>query len=148
MAEVPKYTTFNVVLDSGAGAHVMNTKDCKGNKVKESEMLKLGASFKAANGTAIKHHGQVELNILVKDSAGRKRPITSKLEAADVTKALWSVGLICDAGLNAQFTAKRAVIQHANGVEVMVSHRNNRGLYTAEVEIANPDHADFGRQGA
>ena len=148
MAEVPKYTTFNVVLDSGAGAHVMNTKDCKGYKVKESEMLKLGASFKAANGTAIKHHGQVELNILVQDSTGRKRPITSKLEAADVTKALWSVGLICDAGLNAQFDAKRAVILDANGVEVMVFHRANRGLYTAEVEIANPDHVDFRRQGA
>jgi len=85
---------------------------------------------------------------LVKDSAGRKRPITSKFDAADVTKALWSVGLICDAGLNAQFDAKRAVILDANGVEVMVFHRANRGLYTAEVEIANPDHVDFRRQGA
>jgi hypothetical protein len=58
------------------------------------------------------------------------------------------VGLICDAGLNAKFGSKRAVIMDAKGVEVMVFHRANRGLYTAEVEIANPDHEDFRRQGA
>ena len=77
-----------MVLDSGAGAHVMNAKDCKGHKVRESEMQKAGASFKAANGTIIRHHGEVELHLMVKDSAGKKRPVTSKFEAADVTKAL------------------------------------------------------------
>ena len=148
MAEVPRYTTFMVVLDSGAGVHVMNVKDCKGHMGKESEMQKMGASFKAANGTTIRHHGEVELNLLVKDSAGKKRPVTSKFEAAGVTKALWSVGRICDTGLDAQFNATRAVIRDAKGVEIMVLHRANGGLYTAEVEIENPDHVDFRRQGA
>ena len=148
MAEVPKYTLFTMVLDSGAGAHVMNVKDCKGHNVKESEMQKMGASFKAANGTTIRHHGEVELKPIVKDSKGKTRPVTSKFEAADVTKALWSVGRICDGGLNSEITATRAVIREANGVEIMVFHRANGSLYTAEVEIENPDHVDFCRQGA
>ena len=148
MAETPKYTVMTVVLDSGAGVHVMNPRDCKGYPVQPSELAKLGAAFKAANGTTIKNHGQVELNIVVKDSQGNRRPITSKFEAADVTKALWSVGLICDAGLDAKFNAKTATILDTNGKEVMVFHRPNGGLYTAEVEIANPNHPDFRRQGA
>ena len=148
MAEVPKYVALTVVLDSGAGAHVMNPKDCKGHPIKASDLMKAGASFKAANGSLIKNHGQVELNILVRDSQGRRRPITSKFEAADVTKALWSVGLICDCGLDARFDSKKAVISNAKGEEICVFNRKNGGLYTAEVEIQNPDHADFRRQGA
>ena len=34
MAEVPKYVALTVVLDSGAGAHVMNPKDCKGHPIR------------------------------------------------------------------------------------------------------------------
>jgi hypothetical protein len=148
MAEVPKYVSLTVVLDSGAGAHVMNPKDCKGHPIKESDLMKAGASFKAANGSLIKNHGQVQLNMMVRDSKGQRRAIKSKFEAADVTKALWSVGLICDAGLDAKFNAKQATILDANGIEVMVFNRKNGGLYTAEVEILNPDHADFRRQAA
>jgi hypothetical protein len=148
MAEVPKYQNLTIILDSGAGAHVMNPKDCKGHPIKESDMMRVGAAFKAANGTTIRNHGQVELNILVKDSKGQKRPITSKFEAADVTKALWSVGLICDCGFDAQFDAKQARIKDADGKEIMVFTRVNGGLYTADVEIANPAHPDFRRRGA
>ena len=110
-------------------------------------MTKLGASFKAANGTAIKNHGQVQLQFLVKDSQGRRRQISSKFEAADVTKALWSVGLICDCGLDAQFNKHRAMIRDGDGNEVCVFPRVNGGLYAAEVEIPNPAHPDFGRPG-
>ena len=118
------------------------------SSMKTADLMRAGASFKAANGTVIKNHGQVELNIMVRDSKGQRRPITSKFEAAAVTKALWSVGLICDCGLDARFDAKKAIISSANGEEVCVFHRKNGGLYTAEVEILNPDHVDFRRQGA
>ena len=148
MAEVPKYLTLTVVLDSGAGAHVMNHKECPGYKVRESAMSKMGATLKAANGSTIRHHGQVQLNIVAKDSNGEKHRITSNFEAADVTRALWSVGLICDCGLVANFNAERAQITDQSGKEVCVFPRVNGGLYMAEVEIMNPIHADFPGQGA
>ena len=148
MAEVPKYLTMTIVLDSGAGAHVMNSKECPGYKVQPSEMHKMGATLKAANGTAIRHQGQVSLNIVAKDSKGEKHKITSKFEAAEVTKALWSVGLICDCGLDAKFNAKQAVVSDKSGKEVCVFPRERNGLYMAEVEIPNPVHPDFHGQGA
>ena len=41
-----------------------------------------------------------------------------------------------------------ARIKDADGKEIMVFTRVNGGLYTADVEIANPAHPDFRRRGA
>ena len=145
-AEIPLYLDLKVVLDSGAGAHVVNRKECPGYEVRESAMMKSGAAFRAANDSQIKNHGEVRLNIVAKDSGGGIHNISSKFEAADVTRALWSVGLICDAGLNVQFNAAKATVSDKSGTELCVFPREN-GLYVATVQIANPRHPDFRRQG-
>jgi len=146
VAEVAEFLEIKVVLDSGAGAHVMNKRDCPGYEVKESPMTKSGAAFKAANGTVIKNYGEVRVEMVAKDSHGGVHNISSKFEAADVTRALWSVGLICDAGLDVKFTKTRASVVNPQGVEVCAFHREN-GLYVAAVKIRNPKHADFQRPG-
>jgi len=146
MAEVPEFLEIEVVVDSGAGAHVMNKRECPGYAVHESELAKAGASFKAANGTPIKNYGEVRLELLSQDSKGKTHNIKTRFEAADVTRALWSVGVLCDAGLDVKFTKEKAVVLDPNGVEVCVAYRKN-GLYVSKVKIRNPKHAGFHRQG-
>jgi hypothetical protein len=68
-----------------------------------------------------------------------------------VTRALWSVGLICDSGLNAIFKATHAVVQDKGGREVCYFERKH-GLYVTTVKLLNPLYQEsnqgFQRQGA
>ena len=109
-------------------------------------MAKAGATFKAANGSPIKNFGEVRLELVAKDSKGTSPHIKSKFEAADVPRALWSVGVLCDAGLDVKFNSEKAVVMDKNGVEVCVAYRKN-GLYVSKVKIRNPKHAGFQRPG-
>ena len=147
VAEVPEFVDVKVVLDSGAGAHVMNKSDCPGYEIKDSAMTIAGAAFKAANGSTIKNYGEVRVEMVAKDSKGGSHNISSKFEAADVTRALWSVGLICDAGLDVKFTKTKASVVNASGTEVCSFNREN-GLYLATVKIRNPRHPSFQRPAA
>ena len=72
--------------------------------------------------------------------------ISSKFEAADVTRALWSVGLICDAGSDVKFNKNKASVMNSSGVELCAFNREN-GLYVANVKVRNPKHPDFQRPG-
>ena len=109
-------------------------------------MSKAGAAFLVADGGRMKNYGEVKLNLMSPDSQGEAHRITSKFEVADVTRALWSVGLICDSGLDVKFTSKRAWVLDPSGKELCVFHRTN-GLYIADVRIENPIHEDFQRPG-
>ena len=146
MTEIPRYLILKVVLDSGAGAHVVNKSSCPGYTVRESEMSKAGAAFLGADGGRIKNYGEVLLNIMTKDARGNERPVTSKFEVADVTRALWSVGVICDSGLKVDFDADKASVRDPSGREVCIFYRVN-GLYVADVKVENPLHEDFQRRG-
>ena len=148
IAEIPRYLILKVVLDSGAGAHVINRKSCPGYEVTESEMSRAGCSFRGADGGKIANHGQVLLNLLAPDSEGHGHKILSKFEVADVTRALWSVGLICDSGLKVTFSKTNAYIKDPEDNELCVFTRSGeQGLYIADVKIQNPNHPDFQRPG-
>ena len=145
---MPKYTKIKVALDSGAGAHVINKKDAPGHKITPSAMSKSGAAFLAADGGRIRNYGEVQVNLMTFDSAGNAHPVSSRFEAADVTRALWSVGLICDSGLRVEFSSKTAMVLDPAGRENCAFERVN-GLYVTEVQVENPMHeAGFHRQGA
>ena len=148
IAEIPRYLILKVVLDSGAGAHVINRKSCPGYEVTESEMSRAGCSFRGADGGKIANHGQVMLSLLAPDSEGHGHKILSKFEVADVTRALWSVGLICDSGLKVTFSKTNAYIKDQEDNELCVFTRSGeQGLYIADVKIQNPNHPDFQRPG-
>jgi len=144
--DVPRYTKLKVALDSGAGAHVINKSAVPGHSVQPSAMSQAGAAFLAADGGRIENQGEIRLNLLSHDSKGQCHKISSKFEAANVTRALWSVGLICDSGLLVHFNSDRATVSEKGGKELCVFVRTN-GLYVAEVDVENPQHAGFQRQG-
>ena len=145
LAEIPKYIWLQVILDSGAGAHVINRKMCPGYVIEESAMSRAGTAFRGADGGKIKNYGQVTLNLLSPDSEGNGHNIASRFEVADVTRALWSVGLITDSGLKVSFSKTNAYVHDQQGKELCVFTRQN-GLYVADVKIKNPMHEDFQRR--
>ena len=108
-------------------------------------MSQAGAAFLAADGR-IANHGEVKLNMVAHDSKGHKHDTSAKFEAADVTRALWSVGVICDSGLSVKFTSEHATVSDRSGKELCLVHRTN-GLYIAEGEVENPNHQGFQRRG-
>ena len=142
----PKYTVVEVVLDSGAGLHVISRKMITGNDVEESELSRMGAGFVAANGDRLDNYGQVMLSILTPDASGAEHEIRSKFEVTDVTRPLWSVGLICDSGLLVNFSKESATVSSKEGKVLCYFQRVN-GLYIAKVKIKNPKHPDFRRPG-
>ena len=101
-------------------------------------MSRAGAAFLAADGGRIANYGEVKVNMLSFDSRGTAHRISSRFEAADVTRALWSVGLICDSGLKVRFSSEKAVVEDQRGNEVCVFNREN-GLYIAEVQVESPE---------
>ena len=145
VADIPKFLCLQVIVDSGAGAHVISKKMIPGYLVEESEMSRAGTNFRGADGGKIKNHGQVFLNLMAPDSDGNGRDISSKFEVADVTRALWSVGLITDSGLKVSFSKTTAHVHDQHGKELCVFHRTN-GLYVADVKIKNPMHKEFQRR--
>jgi hypothetical protein len=79
------------------------------------------------------------------DSRGIEHEISSKFHVADVTRALWSVGVICDAGLEARFKADAAVVCKPDGTPVCHFVRK-KGLYVTKVKVKNPLFEGFQRQ--
>ena len=146
-ADVPRYVTMEVVLDSGAGAHVANKCHVPGYRVVPSALSKLGAAFVAADGGKINNQGEALLSLVTKDAKGKGHAVSANFQIADVTRPLWLMGLICDSGLDVKFTAKTASILNGQGIEICHFERKH-GLYIAAVQLENPAHESFGRQSA
>ena len=77
---------------------------------------------------------------------GEHGSVGIRWQVADVTRALWSVGLICDSGLKVQFGPKSAVITDASGVELCTFERRS-GLYVARLKLPNTLLKGFQRPG-
>ena len=110
-------------------------------------MSKAGAAFVGADGGRIANHGESLFKIVSEDSKDNKHHITSNFQVADVTKALWSVGLICDSGLDVRFKKHEALSLDPKSVELCRFERIG-GLYVITVMLGNPEHQYFRRQGA
>ena len=140
--DTPEYIPFHVVLDSGAADHVVNVSATPGHQIEESPGSRAGACFVAANGERIPNRGQVNLRL----RSGRT-PIKSTFQVSRISKPLWSVGKLCDAGFKVNFDKSEAIIiQSSTGKEVGKFPRSH-GLYIGEMELKMPEPAqDFQRQ--
>ena len=129
----PESLPFEIVLDSGAVDHVADNAEAPGYEV--SPDGKSTGSFSAANGDAIENRGSMLLNLTTTE--GHK--IQSKFQVCDVSRPLWSVGKICDAGCAVTFTSKGAVVKHAATGKDMCSFERRRGLYVASLLLSRPN---------
>ena len=91
--------------------------------------------------------GQMILSILAPKGDGTEETISTTFQVAAVTRPLWSVSKICDAGYRALFTKKDAKVLGENGKTVCVFEREG-GLYVARMKLRNPKHPGFARQGS
>ena len=125
---------------------MVNRNDIPGHRVAESARSKAGAAFLGADGGRIANHGESLFRIVAEDGDGHSHHITSNFQVADVTKALWSVGLICDSGLYVRFNKDEAYVLDAEGTKLCRFERTG-GLYVTTVRLEDPEHQDFQRQG-
>ena len=129
---LPKVTLLKAALDSGAGDHVASALDLEGIKIHDSEGSRRGRNFLAANGDKIPNLGEAKLGLRDTETQGA---FESVFQVADVTRPLYSVGKICDAGAEVKFTKERAEV-FFNG-NLLAVFRREGGLYLANLEITD-----------
>jgi len=126
-----KTTRLFAALDSGAGEHVAGPEDVAGLAMRESAGSKAGRHFIAANGERIANIGEVPMKLKSKDGSS----FNSVFQIADVTRPLYSVGRMCDAGCTVSFTKDQATVR--KGAKVMAVFKRQGGLYVADLEVVN-----------
>ena len=107
----------------------------------ESPGSRRGQEFLMGDGGTIPNLGQSRLNLT---DEGTKRDLESVFQIAAVTRPLMSVGRICDEGHSITFSDVKAVVHAQDGSELAQFHRNNGGLYVAQLKLRSP--AGFTRQ--
>ena len=133
---------FEIVLNSGAVEHVAVDAEAPGYIVDTSG--KSTASFAAANGESIENKGAMTLNLTTTEG----HPIKSKFQVCEVSRPLWSVGKICDAGCTVTFDSRGARIKHqATGKDLCLFERR-RGLYVASLPLSKPTTSQASKEQA
>ena len=145
--EEDEYVLIEIALDSGAGDHVAAALDAPGYTVEASAGSRRGQNFVGAGGHRMPNKGQVALHLLAPNgvSDGEEK-ISTVFQVADVTRPLWSVSKVCDAGYDVKFSKKQATILDEHGQPVCVFERQG-GLYVARMRLRNPKYRGFRRQG-
>ena len=98
---------------------------------------KATGSFAAANGEPIENRGVMALNLTTTEGL----PIQSKFQVCDVSRPLWSVGKICDAGCTVTFDRGGAVVKHAATGKDVCRFERKRGLYVTSLPLSKPGAA-------
>ena len=134
---------IRVAMDSGAGDHVASPEDVEGFAIVESANSKAGRNFVAANGGKIINHGQATVH----GRTPKGRRVASTFQVAQVTRPLYSVSKLCDAGYKVAFDDKEGVVSK-NGDVIHVFKREG-GLYVAELMVGcdSPEPTPFVGQG-
>jgi len=141
--------TLSVTADSGAGNHIVDADDIPGYSIEESAASRAGKGFVAANKQVIANEGQAMLNLMAGD-----RKMKSTFQVAKVSRALMSIGKICDQGHKVIFDKNEGKVLDSNGKMICKFVRRG-GLYVMDVKLmAPPGHragvkkAGFARPGA
>ena len=137
---------FEIVLDSGPVDHVADGHDAPGYMVDASK--RSSANFAAANGDPIENKGQMKLDLTTTEG----HPIQSVFQVCEVSRPLWSVSKICDAGCTVTFDHQGAVVKHTASGKDLCRFERKRGLYVASLPLRKPQSSSssatvFSRQG-
>ena len=128
-----EYSSFNVVLDSGAADHVVDISETPGCQLQESAGSKAGACFIAANGDRIPNRGEVNLEM-----RSGNIPIKSTFQISKISKPLWSVGKLCDAGFKVEFGKSAATVTHEKSGKKIGEFKRSQGLHVGALQLRNP----------
>ena len=142
------WTIIELALDSGAGDHVASACDAPAYQVMESPGSKIRQHFLAAGGAKLPNQGQMTLAMMFPVEDGETE-VESTFQVAEVSRPLFSVSKVCDAGYDVIFNKKCAKIVNSKGVGVGVFQRQG-GLYVAKIRVRNPKakpSEGFGRRG-
>ena len=129
---------IRVALDSGAGDHVASPADLEGFVVEESPGSKANKHFIAANGQRIANHGQVQARVL-HDKLGTS--FGSTFQVAEVSRPLYSVSKMCDAGAKVTIDAREALVH--KGGRLLARFERQGGLYLADFTVRPRDPVPF-----
>jgi hypothetical protein len=133
-----------IAIDSGAVDHVANDEDMPGIEVVPSASSIAGRHFMGANGKTIENRGQAAVAM---KSTSTGANINSVFQIARVSRPLYSVSRICDAGCDVQFTKTEGRV--SKGGKLIATFPRKGGLYvsTFTVKPADPRrHKDMGFQ--
>ncbi len=136
-------TTIEVTIDSGASDSVLSERQAPNFTTVESAGSKRGVQYVSASGGKMPNRGEKHLK--VETAEGHVCAI--RLQVTDVSKALLSVGKICDAGHEVGFRKDGGVIRHlATGQETAFYKVD--GVYRMKLKIVGDAAArkDFPRR--
>ena len=89
----------------------------------------------AANGERIPNRGEVELSMKSGDAQ-----IKSVFQVSRISRPLWSVGKLCDAGYSVTFERGHADIKQASTGKSVGKFERKQGLYVGTFQLKNPKH--------
>ncbi len=119
-----------IVIDSGAAVSVLPSNWCRQYRTRSTEAV--GTEYSTANGGSVTNEGEKVITVLTKE--GRVRSMT--FQVAKVSKALASVGAICDKGNRVVFEASGGYIESTvDGTRTKI--RRQGGVYVLDVEVAS-----------
>jgi len=137
-----------IAIDSGAGKNVAPPELVEGYRVSPSQGSKSGKHFVAANGGRILNLGETVLNLM--DEKGGK--LRSNFQIAEVSRMLYSVSQICDAGCEVKFNKNEGLVQKDG--RTLARFPRKGGLYvltttmrSPDAHLAKPAEAGFAGQG-
>ena len=133
IVEEPDYIDINVTLDSGAAEHVADASDAPGYVVNPSPGSKAGQGWRTANGEIIPNKGEMILEPEYEDSK-----MSSKFQVGSVSRPLWSVGKLCDAGYKVVFDKDAATAVHKASNAPVTTFKRRNALYECDMRLRNP----------
>ena len=134
---------LEVLLDSGACEHAMDSEDAPGYSVSDSPGSRRGQGFVVGNGARVPNEGQVQLKVEMGSADGIVRDLASTFQVAEINQPLMSISKICDAGLTCVFNGAGAGVMHATGVAICRFERKG-GHYVSKMKLKPPE--PLGRQ--
>ncbi len=122
-----------IAIDSGAGKNVAPPEMVEGYRVSPSHGSRNGKHFIAANGGRILNLGESMLN-LVDEKGGKLR---SNFQIADVSRMLYSVSQICDAGCEVKFNKSEGLVLKDG--RTLARFPRQGGLYVLTTTLQSPE---------
>ena len=126
---------MDLVIDSGAADHVADTREAPGYEVAPSQGRRQGECWKTASGDLIPNRGEMVLDMQSGNSS-----ITSTFQVGAISRPLWSVSKLCDAGYTVTLDSEKAVVVHQASGRQMTEFPRRGALYACDMMLRNPRH--------